>query len=367
MQSDSAGQAVAIAWNRETAQAPWTRRDSMGWAVFQDKMWFLGGFIPTRVNDVWSSSDGVNWEEVTPAAPWAARNLPCTLVYDDKIWIFAGADNPHVSYNDVWCSADGKHWEAATLDAPWGKRSAASAVVFDGRMWLFGGFDIAKFHHYQDVWTSIDGKNWDLVEEHAPWSARSMQTSVVFDGKMWLMGGGVYNTNYPYNTVVNHNDVWCTTDGKSWEMVAVAAAWQERRFHASAVYDDKMWIIGGHTHGNRNDVWFSSDGANWVEAKGDPIWPIRHAPVCLDLPGQTVGDRRLWRHPLQRRVVVSAIMGMQITAGPYLQNVARDAITIMWHTDEPATSLVEYEKSARLGWSAYVGRPEPTYPCRIEE
>ena len=40
-------------------------------------------------------------------------------------------------------------------------------------------------------------------------------------------------------------------------------------------------------------------------------------------------------------------MGMQITAGPYLQNVARDAITIMWHTDEPATSLVEYEKTAQ--------------------
>ncbi len=53
---------------------------------------------------------------------------------------------------------------------------------------------------------------------------------------------------------------------------------------------------------------------------------------------------------------------MRITAGPYLQNVARDAITIMWHTDEPATSVVEYEKSARLGWSAYEGRPQPTYP-----
>ena len=58
---------------------------------------------------------------------------------------------------------------------------------------------------------------------------------------------------------------------------------------------------------------------------------------------------------------------MRITAGPYLQNVARDAITIMWHTDEPATSLVEYEKSARLGWSAYAGKPEPTYPCREED
>ena len=57
---------------------------------------------------------------------------------------------------------------------------------------------------------------------------------------------------------------------------------------------------------------------------------------------------------------------MRITAGPYLQNVARDAVTIMWHTDEPATSLVEYERTARLGWSAYDGRPEPTYPCRKE-
>ena len=57
---------------------------------------------------------------------------------------------------------------------------------------------------------------------------------------------------------------------------------------------------------------------------------------------------------------------MRITAGPYLQNVARDAITIMWQTDEPATSAVEYERSARLGWSAYAGRPEPTYPCRTE-
>ncbi len=55
---------------------------------------------------------------------------------------------------------------------------------------------------------------------------------------------------------------------------------------------------------------------------------------------------------------------MKITAGPYLQNVAQDAVTVMWHTGEPATSVVEYERSARLGWSAYEGRPEPTYPCR---
>ncbi|MDE2840540.1 MAG: metallophosphoesterase family protein [Chloroflexota bacterium] len=57
---------------------------------------------------------------------------------------------------------------------------------------------------------------------------------------------------------------------------------------------------------------------------------------------------------------------MRITAGPYLQNVARDAITIMWQTDEPATSVVEFEQSKRLGWSAYAGRPQPTFPWRRE-
>ena len=55
---------------------------------------------------------------------------------------------------------------------------------------------------------------------------------------------------------------------------------------------------------------------------------------------------------------------MKITAGPYLQNVSRDSITVMWHTDEPGSSVVEYEANTRLGYSAYVGQPNPTYPER---
>jgi len=57
---------------------------------------------------------------------------------------------------------------------------------------------------------------------------------------------------------------------------------------------------------------------------------------------------------------------LKITAGPYLQNVAKDGITVMWHTDEPGSSVVEYEANTRLGYSAYVGQPSPTYPERVE-
>ena len=48
---------------------------------------------------------------------------------------------------------------------------------------------------------------------------------------------------------------------------------------------------------------------------------------------------------------------VNIICGPYLQNATRHSMTIMWHTDEPGSSVVELERAERLGWSAYVGRP----------
>jgi len=60
-------------------------------------------------------------------------------------------------------------------------------------------------------------------------------------------------------------------------------------------------------------------------------------------------------------------VSLKIIVGPYLQNVSRNSMTIMWHTDAPAFSVVEYERSHRLGWSAYTGRISPTFDSRIED
>jgi len=58
---------------------------------------------------------------------------------------------------------------------------------------------------------------------------------------------------------------------------------------------------------------------------------------------------------------------MPITQGPYLQNVSPTGITVMWHTDEPATSRVEYQRRDRLGWSAYDPPPPRSYPDHGEQ
>jgi N-acetylneuraminic acid mutarotase len=152
-------------------------------------------------------------------------------------------------------------------------------------MWLTGGFNIGNFEHYTDVWTSTDGANWELVSDQAPWGPRAMHAMVVFDGMMWVMGGGIYNHNYPLNTVADYGDVWCSDDGDRWAKVA-STAWPARRFHASAVYDGKLWVLGGFARGNRNDVWCSNNGSTWSQHQAP--WPIRHESGCL------VHDGKLW-------------------------------------------------------------------------
>ena len=60
---------------------------------------------------------------------------------------------------------------------------------------------------------------------------------------------------------------------------------------------------------------------------------------------------------------------MKITAGPYLQDVAADGITVMWHTDEPSSSIVEYEANPEgVGFNHYRGGPStPEYREHVED
>ena len=283
------------AWILETPAAPWTPRDSMGHVVYDGKMWILGGFIPQRVNDVWSSSNGKTWTEATSEAPWAVRNLPNCVVFDDKMWIMAGGSyvdnqigNDQIAYNDVWSSTDGANWELATDNAAWSPRSAATVIVFDDRMWIMGGMAWGNGRQpSHDVWCSDNGKDWTLATDYAPWCARSMQTSVVFDGKMWVIGGGVYDESVYANSPINFQDVWCSTDGVDWQEITGGAAWPPRRFHRSVVFDDRIWVIGGSHYGNRRDVWHSTDGADW-QREGEAEWSVRHEPGAL------VFDDRIW-------------------------------------------------------------------------
>ncbi|MDP6778374.1 MAG: galactose oxidase [Candidatus Latescibacteria bacterium] len=275
-------------WSLITESAPWPPRDSPGATVLQGRMWLLGGFQLAesggfrRLNDVWSSPDGIDWAQVVGDAPWPARNLAGCVTFNDRIWLLGGFDGRR-TFADIWSTDDGRHWDRIATDAPWGARGAFGCTVFRDRIWVIGGVNLEGEAHYGDVWSSVDGVEWEQVTNAPGWQPRAMHPALVFDAGLWILGGGTY-----HDRGLNHSDVWRSSDGVEWECVPCDAAWKARRFHTSMVHGGRMWVLGGAADGsvNLNDVWCSADGIDWTPADRPVPWGVRHASACLSFGGR---------------------------------------------------------------------------------
>ena len=295
------GKEKAPNWIKVTDQAGWRPRDSQGEVVFKNRMWILGGwqgnYNPT-LRDVWSSADGKSWKLIKKTAPWKHSDLPMTMVFQDKIWIMGGWYNGlrvgRSASNQVWCSSDAVQWQQATKSAGWTPRLAAGAVVFNDKMWILGGIENFFFGDEKsvknDVWCSVDGKQWELATNNAGWTPRAFHQAFVFNDKIWVVGGGNFR---PKQHVFK--DIWCSGDGVNWTQVTGEAAWPARLWFSTAVYRNRIWVIGGWPESstprkpvNLADVWYSKDGKNWNELKSEVIWKPRHASSIF------VFDDKIW-------------------------------------------------------------------------
>jgi len=141
-------------------------------------------------------------------------------------------------------------------------------------MWIMGGH-INKSTYYNDVWSSSDGKTWTQATAKAGWSVRAYSQVVVFNNKMWLFGGDYNNGGTVYN------DVWSSSDGATWTQVTAAASWPKRATHAAIVYDNKAWVIAGAggAGSSLTDVW-NYDIPTGIQNIGKPVSPA--APVTIN-------------------------------------------------------------------------------------
>jgi len=302
-------------WQKVTGQAAFTGRDGAGALVYDNKMWLIGGWNPSdktdfpkiTSNEVWNSVNGADWTRVkpntyaegvfNPANDWEGRHTAGYVVYDGKMWIVGGDANQGHYQNDVWNSADGVNWTRVADLVPWGPRVLHHTLVFDNKIWVMGGQTLPQFAqapqaHYADIWNSSDGVHWEQVRTQGPiWTPRgAIGGSAVFKGRMWIIGGGTYWT--PDTPQVLYNDVWSSADGVHWKQETPQAPWAARKYHEVAVFDNKLWILGGCDLKDLQDVWYSGDGANWTEVPNTP-WAARHAQsvyVYDDALWMTAGD-----------------------------------------------------------------------------
>ena len=112
---------------------------------------------------------------------------------------------------------------------------------------------------------------WTQIVKNADWDNRWDHASLVFNDKLWIIGG--YNSGNhgqdPY-----YEDVWSSEDGENWTLVLEDAPWKGRRGHQLISFENAMYLIGGfyvdEANGYRNyanDVWKSTDGEVWIEIK----------------------------------------------------------------------------------------------------
>lgn len=256
--------------------------------VFQDKLWMFGGRQHRfGKKDVWYSEDGTKWELATEEAEFPAREQHTALVYDDKIWLIGG-EIVGGFFKDVWYTEDGSHWVKAAEDTPLGRRNGHSSVAFDDKMWVIGGSEISDDYNetfiQNDVWHSTDGVNWTQATEDAGFEPRSGHKSVVFDNKIWVIGGRLWNEQSGYSD--NIHDVWYSENGVDWTMAAENVGFDVSGFDC-VVFDNKIWLIGGiDNNGNvSTKIWYSTDGSNWQEST--PFFG-------RDLHANAVYENKIW-------------------------------------------------------------------------
>jgi hypothetical protein len=206
------------------------------------------------------------WREVTQNAAFAARDGAGALVFKDRMWLLGGWNPgdkrhfPRICNNEVWSSTDGAAW---TLEKPntfvdrsfdptsdWEGRHTAGYAVFRDKMWIIGG-DVNQGHYQNDVWNSSDGKSWTLVNagRPVPWGPRALHYTVVHNDKIWVIGGQTMPA-FSKSDETFYRDVWNTADGVNWTKVEPQEPfWPQRgMIGGSAVFQGRIWILGGGTY-----------------------------------------------------------------------------------------------------------------------
>ncbi len=78
---------------------------------------------------------------------------------------------------------------------------------------------------------------------------------------MWVLGG------WSNNPSQNLGDVWYTQDGKQWAELKSDRIWKARHEESTFVFQDKLWVAGGHARPLTSDVWSLAIPSDWFDKR----------------------------------------------------------------------------------------------------
>lgn len=276
-------------WTEMSALAAFTPRLSSGLASFNDDLWVIGGATMEGVDsdEIWRSADGLNWRLVTPSTSvFSPRDGHAVAVFNNRLWVIGGWDNTFATggtetrLNDVWSSPDGVSW-TRHADAPFEARVGHGVAVFGGRLFIIGGS--LQSSPANDVWSTADGATWRQETAAAAFSPRRSFSTVTLDSGIYVIGGATAPNG---TSGVGNDEVWRSTDGRTWTQVGATAHFAPRMGAAGTTMNGRMYIVGGASDENYyvstrySDVWSSADGITWRQDSTIPFQPRMYAGLA---------------------------------------------------------------------------------------
>ena len=207
--------------------------------VYANKIWYLGGTsISAGVTafhaNVWMSSNGVDWTPYSHILKGNRVAFQSAAVFQDKMWLLGGADSdsPSGVRDTAWSLTDGNDWSVGTLGYSVGKHTVG---VINGKLWIFGGHGNASIMNY--ISSSSNGMDW-LTN-----STNFLPSSLV-DASIASLSGSIYIAGGT-NTVTDPlKSVITSSDGEKWD--SAGGDLPAPRVMGSMVsFKNKLWYVGG--------------------------------------------------------------------------------------------------------------------------
>jgi PKD repeat protein len=230
---------------------------------YNNVLYYVGGTDGGGVYStyVYKSTDADTWSTVTSTSVPVKRAFAAYAIFDDKMWLLGGF-NQSGSLNSTQYSTDGINWPLSNATPAWQARDNASAVVYDGKLWLTGGYNITH-GAFTDVWflTTANESIGLWTKTSAVLPPISGHSMAVINGRMFILGGGL---NYPLYS----------TDGVAW-VAGPTTSILYRRGQSLAVTSKgvAVWSAGWDitTGAVTKEVDTSVDGIAWTVANTTPL------------------------------------------------------------------------------------------------
>lgn len=239
-------------------------------------------FVLTHGDAVYRSSTGTSWSKsfTFPASAYIDHYGHSTVVFNNTLYNIGGfKGNSSGEWNIapiVSSSTNGTNYLIPAVTGLTDGVFNHSSEVFNGYIYTMGG-ETNTVLQTNVIWRSDNGTTWQTVA-NPTWGARAGHASAVYNNKIYVTGG------YYNNGESEYRDVWSTANGTTWTQETSAAAWTGRNDHTLNANSKGLWLVGGNDGDFKKDVWFSRNGKDWTRVlQNAPFAPRAcHAAVVRD-------------------------------------------------------------------------------------